>query len=458
MHCHLGHLVGPVVFDCIKRYLEYRGYKTTLVINITDVDDKLINRAAQEGRSVKELAEDIAANFFEVLGKLKVDSVDHFPRATEHIDDIIKMVQGLEQKGFAYRVNGDVYFDITKVEDYGQLSGQKPEELEAGARIARDARLRNPLDFCLWKSSKPGEPAWDSPWGKGRPGWHIECSAMSMRLLGDSFDIHGGGMDLVFPHHENEIAQSESLTGQPFVKYWLHNGLSTFKGEKLSKSTGNIVSAAQILRSHPPEAVRFFLLSTHYRRPLAYSEERLEEVRQGLQNFYRFFQRVERLTGVSPYQLAAEVKGGIEGELDAYQQEVAREIDRTKMLFHEAMDDDFNTADAVARLFELMTKANRYVEDKELEHRGPTEVDKALLLRAAQRIRECGKILRLFEEPPEREPEAGIEAELIELLLEARNSARKSKEYQLADRIRSRLGELGIVIEDHAQGSTWRRE
>lgn len=458
MYCHLGHLVGPVVFDCIKRYLEYRGYKTTLVVNITDVDDKLIKRAGEEGRSVRELAEDVTADYFAVLEKLKVSSIDHFPRATEHIADIIKMVEGLQQKGFAYRVDGDVYFDIAKAKDYGKLSGQRIEELEAGARVAPDERLKNPLDFCLWKSSKAGEPAWDSPWGKGRPGWHIECSVMSMRYLGDSFDIHGGGVDLVFPHHENETAQSESYTGKPFARSWLHHGLSTFKGEKLSKSTGNIIPAADLLKRYHPETVRFLLLSTHYRRPLAYSEERLEEVGQALQNFYRFFQRVERLAGVHPYELPAEVEGEIEAELDTYQQELSNEIDRAKVLFEEAMDDDFNTADAIARLFELVTKVNRYVEERELEHETPGQADKSLLIRAAQRIRQCAKVLRLFEEPVGPAPRAGIEAELVELLLEVRNAARGHRDYQLADRIRSRLGELGVVIEDHARGSTWRRE
>ncbi len=458
MESHLGHLVGPVIFDTVKRYLKHKGYQTTLVVNITDVDDKLIKQANEEGRTVQELAQEVTAHYLEILKQLRVTSIDCFPRATEHIQDIIEMVRGLEEKGFAYHVNGDVYFDISKAKGYGKLSGQRPEELEAGVRIARDERLRHPLDFALWKSSKPGEPGWDSPWGKGRPGWHIECSVMSSKYLGDTFDIHGGGLDLVFPHHENEIAQSESYTGKPFVKYWMHNGLANFKGEKMSKSTGNIISAEELLKRHSAETIRFFLLSTHYRRPLTFSEERLKEVRQGLDGFYRLFDRIERLTGRSVYDLPARVEGELQGELDFDQQTFLTDMDETATTFDEAMDDDFNTADAIARLFELVTTVNRYVVDGHLEQHQPAHLDKQLLVRAGERIRECGKLLGLFEEPVESVTPAGLETDLINLLVGVRQMAREKRDFELADRIRDRLSEMGIVVEDRARGSTWRRE
>src|SRR5947209_35169 len=264
---HIGHMVGPVIFDTVKRYLTYLGYKVQWVVNVTDVDDKLIVRARELNTTVKELAEKMTADYLECLRKLNVTGIDAMPRATEHIPGMIAMMQKLIDKGYAYPAGGDVYFDISKDNDYGKLCHRDPEQLEAGARVEVSERKRNPGDFALWKAAKPGEPQWDSPWGQGRPGWHIECSAMSMRLLGQTLDIHGGGLDLKFPHHENELAQSESYTGVPFVRYWMHNGLMKTDTGKMSKSQGNEVVVSELLERHQPETLRFFLLATHYRRP-----------------------------------------------------------------------------------------------------------------------------------------------------------------------------------------------
>src|SRR5438128_4684506 len=300
---HVGHMVGPVIFDTVKRYLAYLGYAVTFVVNITNVDNKLIVQASKQNTTVEELANRVTEDYVRNLERLNVTSIDHMPRATQYIGDIIAMIQGLIDRGFAYPANGDVYFDVARDPDYGKLCNRDPEQLEAGARIEVSDKKRNPGDFALWKGAKPGEPKWDSPWGPGRPGWHIECSAMSMQLLGKTLDIHGGGLDLQFPHHENELAQSESYNGATFVRYWMHNGLMKTGTEKMSKSKGNEIVVAELLKRHEPETLRFFLLSTHYRRPIDYSEERLEEVRRGLDGFYRFFERCQRIGKTSFYDL-----------------------------------------------------------------------------------------------------------------------------------------------------------
>src|ERR1051326_2439072 len=291
---HLGHMVGPVIFDTVKRYLVYSGYQVTFIVNITDVDDKLIVGAAQQKTTVPELAERITLDYQQNLQKLNVTGIDAFPKATEHIGNIIQIIKTLIDKGYSYAAGGDVYFDVTRDVDYGKLCNRDPEQLEAGARIEVSDKKRSPGDFALWKSAKPGEPKWDSPWGPGRPGWHIECTAMSMKLLGQTLDIHGGGLDLQFPHHENELAQSESYTGGPFVRCWMHNGLMKTGAAKMSKSAGNEIVVSELLKRHEAETLRFFLLATHYRRPIDYSEDRLEEIRRGLDSFYRLFERFER--------------------------------------------------------------------------------------------------------------------------------------------------------------------
>src|SRR5437868_3004878 len=279
---HIGHMVGPVIFDTVKRYLSYLGYKVQWVVNVTDVDDKLIVRARELNTTVKELAEKMTADYLECLRKLNVAGIDALPRATEHVPGMIAMMQGLIEKGYAYASGGDVYFDVTKDPDYGKLCNRDPEQLEAGARIEVSDKKRNPGDFALWKGAKPGEPACDSPWGPGRPGWHIECSAMSMKYLGKTLDIHGGGLDLQFPHHENELAQSESYTGQPFARYWMHNGLMKMGTSKMAGAVGNVINVVDLLKKHAPETIRFLLLSTQYRSPIEYSEERLIEIQKAL--------------------------------------------------------------------------------------------------------------------------------------------------------------------------------
>src|SRR4051794_23907089 len=303
---HIGHMVGPVIFDTIKRYLVYLGYHVTWVVNITDVDDKLIVQAQQDGTTVKDLAERVTADYLTCLEALGVDGIDHMPRATAHIGDILEITQALIAKGFAYASGGDVYFDVTRAPEYGKLSHRDPEELQAGARIEPSSLKRHPGDFALWKGSKPGEPSWESPWGPGRPGWHIECSAMSMKLLGPHFDIHGGGLDLVFPHHENEVVQSESYTGQPFASCWMHNGLLTKDGKKISKSDPDtVVLMSDLLAAHSPDTLRTLFLPSHYRRPIDYGPNRLDELARGLQAFSKGFERFERLTGESFYDLPA---------------------------------------------------------------------------------------------------------------------------------------------------------
>src|SRR5262245_34690567 len=304
---HIGHMVGPVIFDTVKRYLTYLGYKVTWVVNITDVDDKLIVRAKELNTTVPELATKMTADYLECLKKLNVTGIDKFPKATEHIQGMIEMIGLLIEKGHAYPAGGDVYFDVSKDPDYGKLCNRDPEQLEAGARVEVSDRKRNPGDFALWKGAKPGEPKeviWQSPWGPGRPGWHIECSVMSTKLLGDTLDIHGGGLDLQFPHHENELAQSESATGKEFSRFWMHNGLLKMGTAKMAGSVGNVVNIKDLLERHSPETVRFLLLSTHYRSPIEYSEDRLNEIGKSLQSFYRFFERYERVTGSSFYALS----------------------------------------------------------------------------------------------------------------------------------------------------------
>jgi cysteinyl-tRNA synthetase len=452
---HVGHMVGPVVFDAVKRYLTYLGYKVTLVVNITDVDDKLIVEAAKQHTTVAELAERVTADYCDNLRRLGVDGIDHLPRATHHIGDIIEMIQGLIERGHAYPAGGDVYFDISKDDDYGKLCNRDPEQLEAGARIEVSEKKRNPGDFALWKSAKPGEPRWDSPWGPGRPGWHIECSAMSMRLLGQTLDIHGGGLDLQFPHHENELAQSESYSGQPFVRYWMHNGLMKTGQDKMSKSKGNEIVVTEVLRRHSPETLRLLLLSTHYRSPIEYSEERLHEVRRSLDGFYRFCERYQRVTGQSFYELTAPARLADSPSRELPASSPWAELFRT---FLERMDDDFNTGGAVGVLYELLNRLNRFADERKVEGGGEPE-DVEEFKRGALVLRELSAILGLFREPPAAKAGADdkLVAGLMQLLIDLRNEARKAKNFALGDQIRTRLKELGVTLEDRPGGKTdWR--
>jgi cysteinyl-tRNA synthetase len=449
---HIGHMVGPVIFDTVKRYLTYLGYQVTWVVNITDVDDKLIVRAKELGTTVQDLAERMTADYVECLKKLNVTGIDRMPKATEHITDMIGIIQGLIAKGHAYPAGGDVYFDITRDPDYGKLCHRDPEQMEAGARVEVSDKKRNPGDFALWKASKPGEPAWDSPWGPGRPGWHIECSAMSMKYLGETLDIHGGGLDLQFPHHENELAQSESYTGRPFARYWMHNGLLKMGQAKMAGSVGNVVNIVDLLQKHEAETVRFLLLSTHYRSPIEYSEERLAEVRRALDGFYRFFERYQRITGEDFYKVptrppaAASLSGPLKESAPPLR-------DR----FLECMDDDFNTGGAVGVLFELLTALNRFADAAKLEaEKAQPALDE---FRAGVGIlRELSNVLGLFWGPAAK-GSAGDDQlvnGLMQLLIDLRAEARKAKNYALGDQIRKRLEQLGVTLEDRPGGTQWR--
>lgn len=468
---HIGHMVGPVIFDAVKRYLVFKGYEVTWVVNITDVDDKLINAAAAQNTTVNELAERHTGEYFAALKLLGVDTIDHFPRASEHMPEIIDICQKLIAQGFAYAAEGNVWFDVTRDADYGKLSNRKVEQQEAGLRELEGAGKRNPADFALWKAAKPGEPAWDSPWGAGRPGWHVECSAMSMKLLGESFDLHGGGMDLLFPHHENELAQSESCTGRPFVKYWMHNGLTRVRTKARSgewavadmhESSGNAVRVHDLIERHGPEVVRYLLISTHYRRPIEFNDDALTEARKGLTAFLRLFERAERLgarsdapDGRDMDQLAGQL---LQGEHEHF----AREVLGLKMKFLEMMDDDFNTAGAIAVMHQLSTEVNRFIEQTGVEkERHPDEV--AAVAAATLTLRKLGRLLGLFQAPAASAPTGGNPAaddlldKAMALLIELRQSARKDKNFALADAIRQGLTKIGVSLEDTPTGTIWRR-
>ncbi len=466
---HLGHAVGPIIFDTIKRYLRYRGYDVKWVVNITDVDDKLIVEAGNQKTTVFELAERVTGDYLANMKRLNVTGIDELPRASQCIDDIIDIVQKLIDRGAAYAVDGDVYFDITKDDDYGRLSNRRPEEQVSGTREGLFAGgKRNPGDFALWKAAKPDEPEevkFDSPWGKGRPGWHIECSAMSSKYLGQPFDIHGGGMDLIFPHHENEIAQSETACGCRFATYWMHNGLTRINTKKLSKSDAEMQEALRrltlntLLDEFRPELVRFFVLQTHYRRPIDFSDEAMEASHKALSTFYRFFDRTERITGHSPYDAAIGVDPAAVEMGDEAAAALVHAVGEYRRRFEDAMDDDFNTAGAIASLFELITYANRFADQQQLEAaKGQKpDADKALQF-AADTVMFLGRLLGLFEQkPPRAEESLGGEmtGQLIELLIDVRNKARKAKQFEIGDHVRDELGKLGVKLEDRPDGTIW---
>ncbi|RME38817.1 MAG: cysteine--tRNA ligase [Planctomycetota bacterium] len=468
---HIGHAVGPIIFDAIKRYLVHRGYDVTWVVNITDVDDKLIDEARKQNTSTFELAERVTRDYLDAMSRLHVDGIDIMPKASEHIGDILRTVQRLIDKGVAYVSGGDVYFDVTKHDGYGKLSNRRIEEQE-GRRALQSGEKRNPADFALWKAAKPDEPdevKFDSPWGKGRPGWHIECSAMSQRYLGETFDIHGGGMDLIFPHHENEIAQSEAATGKPFARVWMHNGLTRVNTKKISKSDASPemqealmkMTLHNLLETYPPELIRFFVLSTHYRRPIEYSEDELESKRKGLETFYRLFERIERITGRSPY--ADQEGDGMARSLAAIRSEslaaACREADEA---FHQAMDDDFNTAGAIAALFELAGRINRFIEEHDLDGAGDAasaQQHRDDAYHASRGLIELGRLLGLFIDPPLRNTTAedGLTDQVMQILIDVRGHARKKKDFETADMIRDRLAQMGITLEDLPDGTVWRR-
>ena len=438
-HAHVGHARSAVVFDVIRRWFEYRGYKVIFVRNYTDIDDKIIKRSKEEGIPWQEVARKYIESYEEDMRALNVKEPTYKPKVTEHIREIVEMIDGLIEKGYAYEADGDVYFSVEKFPEYGKLSKRKTEELLAGARVEPGENKRNPLDFALWKKSKEGEPGWKSPWGVGRPGWHIECSAMSMKYLGETMDIHGGGLDLVFPHHENEIAQSESYTGKTFARYWVHNGFVMINYEKMSKSLGNFFTVKEVLKRFSPDVVRLFLLSTHYRSPIDFSFERLEETKRALNRIMNFLNSVEV---VKELPLDEE---GEPADLNPAQ---------TKREFEEAMDDDFNTAKALGAVYDLVKRAN-LIKDRAIKRQRISKEERGQLLEAAQTVRELLKTLGLRLEEEKKSGE--VEEELIKLLIEVRGELRKKKEFELADKIRDRLKELGIVLEDLPTGTVYKR-
>lgn len=426
-YCHVGHARVMVVFDTVARYFRYRGYDVTYVRNITDIDDKIINRANEIGEPFTALTERFINAMHEDERALSVLPPDQEPRATQSIDAIIAMIGALIAKGLAYiGGNGDVFYSVERFPNYGQLSGKNLQELQAGERVEIDQAKQNPLDFVLWKMAKEGEPAWDSPWGKGRPGWHIECSAMSTCCLGHHFDIHGGGMDLQFPHHENEIAQSEGATGEKFVNVWMHNGFVRINEEKMSKSLGNFFTVREVLKQYRPEIVRFFILSSHYRSPLNYSDEHLNDAGAALTRLYT------ALRGVS--------------------QTIANVNESYRNRFEQAMDDDFNTPVALSVLFDLARELNRMKDH---------DPEKAAVL--AYSLKSLGNILGILEGDPEAflkggDSVGGMSDEGIEAQIQRRLEAKKAKDWALADRIRDELKVQGVVLEDVPAGTNWRRE
>ena len=456
--CHIGHARSAINFDVITRYLRYRGYRVTYVKNYTDVDDKIIAKANKEGVGFREIAERYIAEHDEDMGRLGIERPTVTPRATEHIAGMIELINRLIRNGLAYAVpGGDVYFSVKKFKDYGKLSGRNLDEMMSGARIAPGEKKKDPLDFALWKASKEGEPWWDSPWGRGRPGWHIECSVMSAHFLGETFDIHGGGEDLVFPHHENEIAQSEGASGKPFARYWLHNGFIKVDHEKMSKSLGNFITIRDILKVHHPEVVRFFVLQGHYRSPLDFSEEALNEARHALNRLYETLKRIRDLFAADPALTAVDV-----GEQQLPEKEKAL-LERIRALperFRDAMDDDFNTARAMGFIFDVARQVNAFAAD------GQTPAPPALfVLNEAERaLREVGGVLGILMEDPDvyfekdrlREAQKrGLRVDEIEALIEERLQARREKDWKRADAIRDGLAAKGVALKDSKTGTTW---
>lgn len=457
---HIGHMVGPVIFDAIKRYLQTHNYKVTWVVNITDVDDKLIDKANEKGTTVQALAEKHTAEYHDALTWLGVDTIDHFPKASEYMGEIVKLCQRLIDTGHAYATDGNVWFNVTADADYGKLSNRKVEQQESTGRELAGSGKRNPADFALWKSAKPGEPAWDSPWGPGRPGWHIECSAMSMKLLGETFDIHGGGMDLMFPHHENELAQSESATGKPFVRYWLHNGLTRIKtkqssgewaAEKMSGSIGNVVNVLDMKSAgENPDLIRYLLLSTHYRRPIEFNDEVMTSTKKAYAVFTRLFERIERLTGQPLPAAASNIRDSdLSKSTAAYRQK-----------FVDTMDDDFNTAGGIGVMHELAGEINSFIERTGLERsKDPAALQSATA--AAATLKSLGGMMGLFRVTAPAagtgSESAGLVDDLMKLLIQLRADARKSKNFAIADSVRNGLTALGITLEDRPDGTLWRK-
>jgi cysteinyl-tRNA synthetase len=455
-YCHIGHARAYISFDVIYRYLKYSGYDVTYVRNYTDIDDKIIKRANQEDTGYRTIADRYIQAFDEDMEQLGILKATIEPKATDHISGIIAIIESLIAKGHAYVSEGDVYYGVETFPDYLKLSGRNLEEMQAGARVDVGDKKRHPMDFALWKGSKPGEPWWQSPWGNGRPGWHIECSAMSMEFLGKTFDIHGGGKDLVFPHHENEIAQSEAANGCQFVRYWLHNGFVNINAEKMSKSLGNFFTIREVLKKYHPETLRFFILSAHYRSPIDFSDQNLDEAQSGLERIYSCLAALDEILNKQP--LSDEIT--VIESLTQVGQELQEKVDQFLTRFVEAMDDDFNSAQALGVLFETVRAANRFLaETKEVT---------ALLLSLMARVRhlflEAGGVLGLFSTAPAvwlagiktaKADQIDIASDEIERLITERAEARLARNFKRGDEIRDLLLAKGIVLLDSTQGTTW---
>jgi len=462
--CHIGHARSAIVFDIVHRYLRYRGYEVTFVRNFTDIDDKIIKRANEEGVDYKTIAKKYINEFNIDMGGLGLEKPSVEPKATEHIPEMIRLISALIEKGVAYQGGGDIFFSVRKFEDYGKLSKRDLEEMQAGARVEIDEKKENPLDFALWKASKPGEPFWESPWGKGRPGWHIECSVMSQKYLGETLDIHGGGRDLIFPHHENEIAQSEAATGKTFARYWIHNGFVNINKEKMSKSLGNILTIKEILKDWHPEVLRLFFLSHHYRSPIDYSEDSFAEAKLGLDRFYTTLHSIqeELYKPMTPKTLSSPSTGeGMGRDVSAI--EVCRQtVDSFQARFEEAMDDDFNTAQALGHFYDLQTHLNSLLS---LSKGQPTEEIASLFKKGLDHFAGKGWVFGLFRDDPEKYL-AGQRKEGLKKLnlteqavlrsIEERNLARKEKNWKRADEIRNDLLSKGIILEDTPSSTNWK--
>lgn len=429
---HIGNGRTFIVFDTIRRYFEYRGYKVDFIQNFTDIDDKMINKANDEGITVKELGDKYIKEYYQDADALKIERATVNPRATEYIDDIIKFVQELIDSGFAYEIDGDVYYSTKKFEGYGKLIGQNLEDLQAGARISVDERKNDPMDFAVWKAQKANEPGWESPWGVGRPGWHIECSCMAKKILGDTIDIHAGGMDLKFPHHENEIAQSEALTGKPFANYWMHAAFVNVDNKKMSKSLNNFFTAREILEEYDSDAIRFLMLSGHYRIQINFTKELLDSAKSSIERLYNCINNLENLKNEVSRKEINEEEDGYLKSLDKYRER-----------FIEKMDDDFNTADAISVLFDLTKDINNKVNiNSSIE----------LCEKAEALIRELGNPLGILQNLTKKD----LEIEIQELI-DKRQEARKNKDFALADKIRDDLKRINIVLEDTPQGVRWKK-
>jgi cysteinyl-tRNA synthetase len=429
---HIGNARTFIVFDAIRRYLEYRGYSVKFIQNFTDIDDKMIKKAIDENTTVKNLGDKYISEYYKDADGLNIKRATVNPRATEYIDEIIEFVKDLVDKGYAYEINGDVYFKSKKFNEYGKLSGQNIEDLQAGARINVDERKQDPMDFAIWKNEKPGEPSWESPWGKGRPGWHIECSCMAHKLLGETIDIHAGGTDLVFPHHENEIAQSEARNGEPFAKYWMHSAFVNVNNQKMSKSLNNFFTAREMLERYESDVIRFLMLSGHYRTQINFSVELLDSAKASVERLYNAIGNLENLLNEASVE-----------ELKESEKEYIRTLDGYRSRYIEKMDDDFNTADAISVLFDLAREINTNVD---------VNSSKGLIKYSLELMRELGEPLGILQKAKKEDLAAEVEQ-----LIEKRQQARKDKDWALSDKIRDDLKARGIVLEDTPQGVRWKK-